>query len=128
MKRMTALLMAVMMIVSMMPTIALAAADAPQNPRWYQGAYLMAEWDPPADDQGNYLYDIVIYYSEDEDGPWTYIDYYDDWEKGTGYAIDGSYVARYGNGYYKFKVRCSDKSCKCSQTGGRREMTWENLQ
>lgn len=115
MKRMTALLLAVIMVVGMIPTVSLAADTAPRNVHWSTGtAYLMGTWDPPSgDSHEGYDYDVAVYYSPNGVDNWKSLGYY----YVTTYSfspgamtVDPSYVGMYGDGYYKFAVACSSLS------------------
>lgn len=116
MKRMTALLLAVIMVVGMIPTTALATADAPRGVQWSQGGmpYLTGTWNPPVgDSHEGYDYDLAVYYSPDGVAGWKSLGYH----YVTTYSfspgamtVDPSYIAVYGDGFYKFAVACSSLS------------------
>ena len=114
MKRTLAFLLSLMMVLSMLPATALAAGNPPRNPRWVADSALAATWDYPADATedtlGEYVFDIIFYYSEGADGPWELVDNFDDWMKDNYVSLQSYVVAQYGCGYYKFAVRCSDSS------------------
>lgn len=104
MKRMTALLLSVIMMIGMLPVSAVAAGG-PSNITWHEGSYLLVTWedkDAPMD----VTYDIIVYHSDSENGPWRQVDYESNWEKDTAYAIQC--VQWTGPGYYKVEIRRSD--------------------
>ena len=115
-KRMIALLLAVIMVIGMIPSTVLAADNAPQNVHWQTGsmAYLAGAWDPPAGSTHEECsYDVALYYSPNGVDNWTSLPYHYvvTYTPVNGVmTVDPSYIAMYGEGYYKFKVACSSLS------------------
>jgi len=101
MKRMTALLLAVIMVASMLPTTALATSSAPTGFRWSMGNCLGISW-TDAEAEEDTTYEIRVYHGAGEDGPWTQVDSESGWEKDTAYVVQC--VLWTGPGYYKVAV------------------------
>ena len=101
MKRMTALLLAVIMVASMLPTTALATSSAPTGFRWSMGNCLGISW-TDAEAEEDTTYEIRVYHGAGEDGPWTQVDSESDWEKSMAYVVQC--VPWTGPGYYKVAI------------------------